>query len=557
MTKNRREFLQKIGLGTAGLGMAATTFSVNSAEAKEAQDLATLEEDQFLHIGDDIANAETQYGKIRGYRMNGIYTFLGIPYGADTSGKNRFLPPQKPEFWTDVKPTIWWGNSAPQIMDNRYANPHYSFADHWNYDDVSEDCLRLNIWTSGLSDGKDRPVLVWLHGGGFTNGNGIEQDGYHGENLSKRGDIVFVSINHRLGPMGFTDLSGVGGEKYAASGNVGMLDIIAALDWIKENIRNFGGNPDNVTIIGQSGGGSKVTSTLAMPASKGKVHKAVALSGSMLKGIDPGYSKKLGEYVMIEAGLTPATLDKLQEIPWREYLDIAYRALEKMRSENTGSSRTGFAPVADGIHLPSGEYFAEPKGNGSEVPLLICTTFHEWNPTRTSAELDAIDFDGVIEKLKPRFGDQSEKIVKAYQANFPMKKPAEIWALVLSNRMSAVNTANAKSKQNAPVYMAWFGWEPHLYNGRMRAFHCIDICFWFANTDRMYTHTGGGSRPRKLADGMSEALLNFMKTGDPNASKLPEWPVYTPENGETMVLNDSCELQNDPDRIARQSLAGI
>jgi para-nitrobenzyl esterase len=399
--------------------------------------------------------------------------------------------------------------------------------------------------------------LVWLHGGGFTNGNGIEQDGYHGENLSKRGDIVFVSINHRLGPMGFTDLSGVGGEKYAASGNVGMLDIIAALDWIKENIRNFGGNPENVTIIGQSGGGSKVTTTLAMPASKGKVHKAVALSGSMLKGIDPGYSKKLGEYVMIEAGLTPATLDKLQEIPWREYLDIAYRALEKMRSENTGSSRTGFAPVADGIHLPSGEYFTEPNGNGSEVPLLICTTFHEWNPTRTSAELDAIDFDGVIEKLKPRFGDQSEKIVKAYQANFPLKKPAEIWALVLSNRMSAVNTANAKSKQNSPVYMAWFGWEPHLYNGRMRAFHCIDICFWFANTDRMYTHTGGGSRPRKLADGMSEALLNFMKTGDPNASKLPKWPVYTPENGETMVLNDSCELQNDPDRIARQSLAGI
>jgi para-nitrobenzyl esterase len=557
MTTNRREFLQKIGLGTAGLGITATALPLTSIEAKEARHLEDTDDGQFLHIGDDIANADTQYGKIRGYILNGVYTFLGVPYGADTSGSNRFLPPRKPEPWTDVKPTIWWGNSAPQIMDNRYANPHASFADHWNYDDVSEDCLRLNIWTTGIADGKNRPVLVWLHGGGFTNGNGIEQDGYHGENLSKQGDIVFVSINHRLGPMGFTDLSGVGGEKYAASGNVGMLDIIASLDWVKDNIKKFGGDPNNVTIIGQSGGGSKVTSTLAMPASKGKVHKAVALSGSMLKGIDPSYSKKLGEYVMFEAGLTPATLDKLQEIPWRQYLDIAYRALEKMRNENTGSSRTGFAPVADGIHLPSGEFFAEPKGNGSEVPLLICTTFHEWNPTRTNAELDAIDFDGVIEKLKPRFGDQSENIVKAYQANFPDKKPAEIWALILSNRMSAVNTANAKSKQNMPVYMAWFGWEPNLYNGRMRAFHCIDICFWFANTDRMYTHTGGGSRPRKLSERMSDALLAFMRTGNPNTSKLPTWPVYTPEKGETMVLNDSSEVHNDPDRSARQSLPSV
>jgi para-nitrobenzyl esterase len=557
MSSNRREFLQKIGLGTAGLGMAATAIPLTSIEAKGMQPSEDMDGEQFLHIGDDIANAATQYGKIRGYRLNGVYTFLGVPYGADTSGKNRFMPPQKPEAWTDVKPTIWWGNTAPQIMDNRYANPHASFADHWNYDDVSEDCLRLNIWTNGIADGKNRPVLVWLHGGGFTNGNGIEQDGYHGENLSKQGDIVFVSINHRLGPMGFTDLSGVGGEKYAASGNVGMLDIIASLEWVKENIKNFGGDPNNVTIIGQSGGGSKVTSTLAMPASKGKVHKAVALSGSMLKGLDPNYSRKLGENVMQEAGLTPANIDKLQDITWREYLDIAYRALEKMRNENTGSSRTGFAPVADGVHLPSGEFFAEPKANSSDVPLLICTTFHEWSPTRTSAELDGIGVDGVIEKLRPRFGDNSENIVKAYQANFPGKKPAEIWALILSNRMSAVNTANAKSRQNAPVYMAWFGWEPNLYNGRMRAFHCIDICFWFANTDRMYTHTGGGSRPRNLSEKMSDALLAFMRTGNPNTSKLPNWPVYTPEKGETMVLNDSVEVLNDPDRSARKSLPSV
>jgi para-nitrobenzyl esterase len=554
MKNNRRDFLQKIGLGTAGLGIAATlpVSAANTSTNSKAE--SDADDNQYLQIGDDIAIAHTSFGKVQGYLLNGVHTYLGIPYGADTSGKNRFMAPQKPTPWTDVKPTLWWGNTAPQIMDRRYASPHYSFADHWNYDDVSEDCLRLNVWTPGIADGKKRPVMVWLHGGGFTNGNAIEQDGYHGENFSKNGDVVFVSINHRLGPIGYTDFSGVGGDKYAASGNVGMLDIIASLQWVRDNIANFGGDPSNVTIMGQSGGGAKVTATMAMPAAKGLVHKGVALSGSMLKGIDPTYSKKLGEYVMKEAGLTPDTLDKIQEISWREYLDIANRAAEKMRNESTGSTRTGFAPVADGVHMPAGEIFSDPSGVESNIPLMICTTFHEWNPTRTSPELDSIDLAGVVEKLKPRFGADTEKIVTAYKANFPEMKPSEIWALIASNRQNAIKAANAKAGQAAPVYLAWFGWEPQLYNGRMKAFHCIDICFWFDNTDRMYTHTGGGSRPRKLAEKMSSSLLAFMKTGDPNSGALPNWLVYSPEKGETMVLNDTSELKNDPDKMGRVAL---
>jgi para-nitrobenzyl esterase len=447
------------------------------------------------------------------------------------------------------------GNTAPQIMDRRYANVHYSFADHWNYDDVSEDCLRLNIWTPALGDGKKRPVLVWLHGGGFTNGNGIEQDGYHGENFSKRRDVIFVSINHRLGPIGFTDLSGVGGSKYSASGNVSQLDIIASLEWVRDNIANFGGDPGNVTIMGQSGGGAKVTSTMAMPASKGLVHKGVALSGSMLTANDQEYSRKLGQYVMEAAGLTPQTLDKLQEIPWREYIDIANKALDRMRKENPAPGfRGGFGPVADGVHVPKGEFFSNPTDHTAEMPLMICTTFHEWNATRTDAKLDAIDLKGVIDVLTPRFGDKTAEIVNAYNTAFPSKKPAEIWALVSSSRQGAVNCGNAKSKQKAPVYMAWFGWEPNLYNGRMRAFHCIDICFWFDNTDRMYTHTGGGKRPRALSEKMASSLVAFMKTGNPNAGTLPNWTKFTAQNGETMVLNDVCELKNDPDGEARRTI---
>lgn len=551
MKNNRRDFLQKIGLGTAGI--AAAPFAVTAQPLNQPK--VEADDEQYLKIGDDIAVADTGFGKIRGYQLNGVYTFLGVPYGADTSGKNRFMPPQKPEKWVGIKDTIWWGNTAPQIMDRRYANAHYSFADHWNYDDVSEDCLKLNVWTNGLADGKKRPVLVWLHGGGFTNGNGIEQDGYHGENFAKKGDVVFVSINHRLGPIGFTDLSGVGGEKYAVSGNVSQLDIIASLHWVRDNIANFGGDPGNVTIMGQSGGGAKVTCTMAMPAAKGLVHKGVALSGSMLKANDQEYARKLGQYVLEAAGLTPANVDKLQEIPWREYIDIANKALDRMRKEIPQPGfRGGFGPVADGVNVPKGEFFSDPNDHTADMPLMICTTFHEWGATRTNPQLEAAGETEIIEAMKQRFGDKSAEVYKAYATNFPGKKPAEIMTLAASNRANAVACGNAKAKQKAPVYMAWFGWEPNLYNGRMRAFHCIDICFWYDNTDRMYTHTGGGKRPRMLSEKMSASLLAFMKTGNPNAGALPNWPKFSAEKGETMILNDTCEVKNDPDREARKAL---
>ena len=271
-------------------------------------------------VGDKIAVTNTEYGKVRGYVLRGIQYFLGIPYGADTSGANRFMPPQKPKSWTDVYPALSWGNSAPQNMENRYANKYASFRDHWNYDDVSEDCLRINVFTPAINDGKKRPVMFWIHGGGFTNGNGIEQDGYNGENFARLGNVVFCSINHRLGPLGYCNLAGVGGEKFAASGNVGMLDIVAALEWVRDNIANFGGDPGNVTIMGQSGGGAKVCILTAMPSAKGLFHKAVVLSGASRKAGDKDFSEKLGAAVVKEAGLSSGELDKLQSVPLERFL---------------------------------------------------------------------------------------------------------------------------------------------------------------------------------------------------------------------------------------------
>jgi para-nitrobenzyl esterase len=546
MKATRRKFMQSMSVGA--LGLSFPQISIGKYRRNES----LFEEDQILQIGENIAVAQTESGRVRGFILRGVYQFLGIPYGADTGGKNRFMPPQKPTPWTEVKPTIWWGNSAPQIMERRYANVVSSFVDHWNYDDVSEDCLKLNIWTPAL-DNKKRPVVVWLHGGGFVNGNGIEQDGYHGENLARFGDIVFCSVNHRLGALGYCCLSAAGGE--AASGNAGNLDIIASLEWVKNNIAPFGGDPENVTIIGQSGGGAKVTTLMNMPAAKGLFHKAVALSGSSLIGVNKHYAEKLGLMVMEEAGLKVGEIEKLQQIPWLEFIQIANRAVAKLSDEakKMGVQREGFSPVSDGIHLTDQPFFT--SGLSANIPLMINTTFHEWTPSRADAGLEKVTWDQVLQKITPRFGEKSNAILTAFKKQFPSASPVEIWALILSNRKNAIATADAKTKQGeAPVYLSWFGWEPPLFDGRMRAFHCIDICFWFYNTDLMYTHTGGGKRPRLLSEKMAKSFLNFMKTGNPNGGGLPEWNPYSIENGETMILNDVCSMQQHPDTEARKSL---
>ncbi|MBN1566554.1 MAG: carboxylesterase/lipase family protein [Acidobacteria bacterium] len=560
MKSNRREFFETVGAGAAGLAVGAGILS--SASCSSGATKKEEEDGQILFVGDNIAVADTKYGKVRGYTLRGIHYFLGIPYGADTSGANRFMPPQPPEPWTDVFPALWWGNTAPQNMENRYANKYASFRDHWNYDDVSEDCLRINIFTPAINDGQKRPVMLWLHGGGYTNGNGIEHDGYNGENLARFGNIVFCSINHRLGPLGYCNLAGVGGEKFAASGNVGMLDIVAAMEWIRDNIANFGGDPANVTIMGQSGGGAKVCTLTAMPSAKGLFHKAVVLSGSSIRTGEKDYAEKLGSYVLKEAGLTPAQTGKLQEIPWKEFYAIAMKAQQKLAADLAPGDmmRRGFSPFVDGTIIPQHPYVPEPAPAAAEVPMIICSTLNEMAPSWTDAALENLSLEDVVGKVKeragfgPGLGEKAREVVDAYAKAFPDKKPVEIWSMVSSNRQSVVALADAKSKQQAPVFVSWFCWKPPLFDNRIGAFHCVDICFWYYNTDLMLSHTGGGARPRKLSGKMAGYLLQFMKTGDPNGGPLQRWTKYTPENGEVMILDDVCEVKNDPDREARKAL---
>ncbi len=559
MKTNRRNFFQTMWVGAAGIGLSTLPLSACSS----SNQTQTEDDNQKLFVGENIAITNTKYGKVQGYILNGIYYYLGIPYGAPTSGANRFMPPQKPKPWAETFPALYWGNSAPQIVEGKYTNNAYgAFRDHWNYDDVSEDCLRINVFTPGINDNEKRPVLVWFHGGGYTSGNGIEHDGYNGENFSRSGDVVFCSVNHRLGALGFSNFAGVGDEKYKASGNVGILDLVAALEWVKENIENFGGDPNNVTIMGQSGGGAKVCTVSAMPLAKGLFHKAVALSGTAAESGNKDYSKKIGTYILKEAGLSSSQIDKLQEMPWKDYYAIANRALAKLKAETGASGITGgFSPVMDGDIIPQHPFYPEANPYAADVPMIFCSTTNEFGSAWATPSLANVTFEDIPDMIRVRagirdgFGEKSEAVVEAYTKVFPDKSPIEIYTMIASNREKIVAIADAKSKQKPPVYVAWFGWQPPLFDNLMGAFHCLDISFWFNNTDRMVTHTGGGSRPRALSSKMASALLQFMRTGDPNGDGLPQWDPYTTENGELMFLDDACEMQNDPDREARKSLS--
>lgn len=363
-----------------------------------------------------------------------------------------------------------------------------------------------------------------------------------------------ISINHRLGPIGFSDLS-VAGKGFEASGNVGILDLVAGLKWVHNNIGQFGGDPDNVTIIGQSGGGSKVCTLVAMPETQGLIHKAIALSGNSADAIDKNYSAAVGKVILQEAGLKPSEANKLQQMPWLDYIELANRAMAKY-NEQAGITgrRSNFGPIADGTHIPMGGFFTNPSAPSANIPMIFCTTNCEFSLSRDNSTLEQIDKKQLVEMINQMKGGNGDKIVDAYAKAFPDKKPIELLGLILSSRENVIATANQKLTQKAPVYLAWFGWNPPLFDGRMRAFHCLDICFWLKNTDLMITHTGGGKRPRDLSMKMTDALLNFMRIGNPNCAGLPEWPQYTAEKGATMMLNDVCEVVYDPDREARESL---
>jgi para-nitrobenzyl esterase len=505
----------------------------------------------------DRSVVETTAGRVRGFTRNGVHIFRGMPYGDTTAGANRFLPPQKPRPWTDVRSSTSWGPVSPAGPRGGWRNDEEQFLYQWDDGFPGEDMLRINVWTPGVNDGRRRPVLVWIHGGGFVSGSSQELRPYDGERLARIHDAVLVSMNHRLNVFGFLDLSRIGGEKYASSANVGMLDLVLALEWVRDNIASFGGDPGSVTIFGQSGGGRKVSTLLGMPAAKGLFHKAVVLSGSHLRQIAPETSARLAQGVLDVLGLVRGDVAKLHDLTTEQLLTAGIAAQRKLGpGAGPGSPAPNWGPVVDGRVIPQHTFDPAASPLAAGIPMIIGNTYVEFGGGINNPSAHQMTAAQLRDRMTPTYAARSAEVIDAYQRLFPTARPFEIWGVIQGTqayRINAVTQAERKAAQNAPVYMYWFGWRTPVLDGRPLAYHCQDLAFWFDNIDLAAQATGGTDDARALATKMSSALVAFARTGNPNHAGITSWPAFTAATRATMVFeNEQVMVRNDPDGEARR-----
>ena len=526
-TLARRSFL-----GASAMAVAGTLLdgSWTRAEAQRVRGMAPS------------PAVETVHGRIRGYVDDGVYDFRGIPYGADTSGANRFMPPRQPEPWTGVRDTVELGLRAPQPQDFRI--PEFSVNDR--AEPAGEDCLRINLWSQGLGDNGRRPVMVWLHGGGFSAGSaGFQQ--YDGANLARKHDVVVVGVNHRLNGFGFTYLAEIGGEKYRDSGNVGMLDVVAVLEWIRDNVERFGGDPGNVTVFGQSGGGGKVSALYGMPAAQGLFRRGIAMSGSRVRSTPADSATATARRVMERLSVT--TADELQQVEWRA-----------LRAAIQGAG--GYGPVVDGGALPAHPFAPEASALSADVPMMIGSTETEttWSTSQlydnlTDAELRA----DVARELRTTVARAAD-VIALYKGGRPQASNLDIWLILESDaagyRTGTDTQAIRKARQGAAdVYRYYFQWYSPVRDGQLRSMHTMDIPFVFENVEIASTLLGTGSDVQPLADQMSASWVAFARTGDPNNSLIPRWNPFGEADKATMVFGTETCAVNDPYGAEKAAIA--
>lgn len=498
------------------------------------------------------AIVETCNGKVRGYTRNGIHSFKGLPYAASTAGKARFMPPSRPLPWTGIRNSMAYGPVCPQVDRPGWQSDEQAWLFDWDDGHPSEHCLRVNVWTPSISDGKRRPVMVWIHGGGFVAGSSQEFRAYDGERLSRRGDVVVVSMNHRLGILGFLDLSNYDKSKYENSGNVGMLDLVAALEWVRENITNFGGDPQNVTIFGQSGGGGKVGTLMAMPQAKGLFHRAIVQSGSMLKVASKEDSEKLAAATLDQLGIRPSQMEKLHTLSADTLIEAGGVALAKVSPQMSPAQvwdYLGWAPVVDGKILPSHPFDPGAPAISAHVPLIVGTVLNEFVSGIDNLNTESLTYEE-LKRFAAMFGDAGD-IIDAYRKLDPEANLFEILSLIAAApvRRKAIRQAERKAALGgAPTYMYLFAWRTPVLDGRLGAFHSSDLPFVFDNIDRCETMTGGCLEAHELASKMSEAWISFARSGDPNHHGLPKWPVFTAAEAHTMIFDNQCKVELGPER---------
>ena len=487
-------------------------------------------------------DVETTLGTVRGMANTGIRIFRGIPYGADTAGKNRFMPPRKPAAWTGARNCIGYGPISPQTASGFRSD--YSQLIQWDKHigtgGMNEDCLSLNVWTPGVNDSEKRAVLVSFHGGGWATGSG-NGPMYDGGQLALLGGVVVVTVNHRLASFGYTHLAAVGApEEFRSAGVCGVMDMVASLEWVRDNIARFGGDPSRVMIFGQSGGGSKTSTLLATPAAKGLFHRAVVQSGSTLRLISEADAEKAADQLLAKLGLTRSRVAEIQRVPWEQLLQAQVEA---------GGA---FTPVMDGRYLPHHPFDPAAPPESRDVPVIISTTLEDAALRLTNWDLTD---SGLSSLLNERFKGKAAEILDLYRPAAAGKTPYLIQAQVMTDsqaRARAIVQAERKAAQGgAGAWMYIWEWPTPAFDGKLGAVHGHDVDASF-NLYRNGICGTGDKVGRKMSLRLSSAFVAFAKTGNPDNEHIPHWPSYDATARSTMIFDTDTRVVSDPRAAIRK-----
>lgn len=484
--------------------------------------------------------APTRHGPVRGVRDGGVIAFRGVRYGADT-GPRRFRAPAPPARWSAPVDAFAHGPACPQPG----SEP-----------DQSEDCLFLNVWTPGLDDAR-RPVMVYVHGGAYATGSGSDPL-YEGERLARRRDVVVVTLNHRLNLFGYAYLARLAGSPFAASGNAGQLDLILALEWVRDGIAAFGGDPDRVMLFGQSGGGAKIATLMAMPGASGLFHRAATMSGQQVTASGPINATARARAWLDALALPPERAAEAATLPVERLLRAA-----EIADPVLPYGRLYFGPVLDDVALPRHPFYPDAPAQSAAIPMMIGNTRDE---TRAFLAGDASafslswdDLPGRMTLAQMRIDVAPEGVIAAYRALYPHYSPSEVFFAATTAARSwraAIIEAEARAAQGSPAFVYQLDWRSEFEAGRLGAPHGADIPLAFDTIGRPGSRASGPTA-QLMADRISGAFAAFAATGEPNHEGLPDWAPYELTRRRTMILDAECRMQDDPRGDERRLFARI